>query len=506
MTIWWRRMCPAYVCSVAACLIVTLAVSEARAVTVIEYHEFGAKARAAIQLNQDYAAKIDAALKLPCIDKKAFADLSHDVIQAANAARELARVTDTQVDTRATEEEGIQADYTRIDSYRNNMSNTAQANTDRLDVLETHICKDHTVSDHPPESNLVPGQTAPGPGHDAAAPEDATKICQHCEWIRIQISDIDKKVDGWERQSATLNRISDLSDRNIQNALKDIANKIAALKAKKADLQVQLAECAKRCADAQKKAALKPATPSVATKTGGAPGTNNNAGSGETSTADSAVAPPSVKKTIFPIPFVPCPPDAPKETPASKPSDKNIERPVLPPDMTLPPAPKDPKDKQDWDELLLDMQLTEFIGDIEDVWSTAESIDDAIETANNDLAFDPQDEDAQERLEWLEVQRTYYDRWKAYINSKWPTIRVEPRTIRRCYLDPEWLRQLRDQLRPVPEHSSDDHYNPLGNFKFGVDLGGGYGDRKDDGDHKYKPLPDEGDRAAKPPTDDKPHD
>jgi prefoldin subunit 5 len=389
------------------------------------------------------------------------------------------------------------------------LKNRRKADQAEIDALSSKPpCVDRKSAPVAGETNALP---PPAPPANPPAPiepttNSASTICQHCQWIRIQISDIDEKIAGWERQIATLNKISDLSDPNIQNALKDIANRITALKAKKADLQVQLADCAKHCADAQKKAALKPATPSVPPGTSSGPGTNNNAGSGETTTADSAVAPPGAKKITFPIPFVPCPPDAPKETPVSKPSDKNIERPVLPPNMTLPPAPKDPKDKQDWDDLLLDMQMTEFIGDMDDVWSTAEGIDDAIETANNDLAFDPQDDDARERLEWLEAQRDYYDRWRAYINVKWPRLRIEPRTIRRCYLDPEWLRQFREQVRPAGEHSSDDHYNSLGNFRFGVDLEGGHGDQKDDGDRKYKPLKDDGDRKPKPPMDDKPHD
>jgi hypothetical protein len=244
-----RRLILRPVCVMAVCFAAMLAASGAHARVVIEYHAYGAKAQVAIQQNRDFAAKLDAAFKLPCIDKKAFDELEFDVVQAANAANELARVTDTKVDIRPTEEEGIPADLNRIDKLRNDLSTSAQANTDRLDALKARICRELPRTNHTPNSGqLGRGEsvaTAPGGGDTHSA---TGVICHQCEWIATQISDIDDKNNSWERQIRSLSRNSNLSDPKIQAALKDIANKIAALKAKKAALQVKLAECQQRCA------------------------------------------------------------------------------------------------------------------------------------------------------------------------------------------------------------------------------------------------------------------
>jgi hypothetical protein len=75
----------------------------------------------------------------------------------------------------------------------------------------------------------------------------ASSHCKDCRWIESQIQDIDDRIASWERQTASLNKYGDPHDPGIQNALKDIANKIATLKAKRADLVRQKADCQKKC-------------------------------------------------------------------------------------------------------------------------------------------------------------------------------------------------------------------------------------------------------------------
>src|SRR5262249_18920545 len=117
---------------------------------------------------------------------------------------------------------------------------------------------------------------------NARAAEDAATICHRCEWIKIQIGDIDDKIASWERQIRSINKYSDLSDPNIQNALKDIDSKIAALKAKKADLEAQLVDCKKRCAEAQQQLPPKPAAPPPPGGGSTSPGSGSSAGGSAT--------------------------------------------------------------------------------------------------------------------------------------------------------------------------------------------------------------------------------
>jgi hypothetical protein len=105
------------------------------------------------------------------------------------------------------------------------------------------------------------------PPAQQSLPEDVAAVCHHCEWVKIQIGDIDEKIAGWKRQTATLHRVSDLSDPGRQNALNDIANRIAKLEAKKAQLEAELPDCLKRCKEATEEAKAVP--PPVTVMPGG---------------------------------------------------------------------------------------------------------------------------------------------------------------------------------------------------------------------------------------------
>ncbi len=276
-------------------------------------------------------------------------------------------------------------------------------------------------------------QDTPQPG----AKPDAAAICHQCEWIKIQIGDIDDKIASWQRQIRSINKYSDLTDPNIQNALKDIDNKIADLKAKKADLEAQLAECQKRCAEA--KAAQQPPPAPVSPgplhgPTGGGGGGTGGGGTDNGGGTGSDTGGSSGGSTEPPHHI--CPPNAPSGqfSPASPQGEGGGGKSLLPP--PLPPAPKDKGHRENWNHMLDHMDDAEDWGDPEDVWDVADDIDDAIADAYDELAANPGDADAQARLDWLKGARDYYARWKASIRNmfrhsiwgpfKCPPIEIEP--------------------------------------------------------------------------------
>jgi hypothetical protein len=298
---------------------------------------------------------------------------------------------------------------------------------------------------------------------DETAAGAAASTCHECEWLKVQIGDIDDKIDSWKRQISSIQKYSDLSNPGIQNALKDINSRIAALTAKRTELQAKAADCEKRCSEARK-AAPGPAVPVTPIAPGSA---EQGSASGDSYTAADTY-PPRAKAAKFPPPVIICPPNSPKENSLSMPRSEGVQPPALPQSMPAPPPPRDATDREEWDNLLSDMQFAELAGDFEELWIVAAEIDDAIEAARDDIAFDPEDNDAYERLEWLEVQADYYDDWKAYVRVKYPIFH-DLRVIKECFVDREWLRreyekvrQIREPVQTVPSevaptHSSNPH-------------------------------------------------
>jgi hypothetical protein len=237
-------------------------------------------------------------------------------------------------------------------------------------------------------------QAAPGFAQRKPPPGSAAAICHECEWIRIQIGDIDEKIAGWQRQIATIHQVSNLADPGIQNALKDIDRLIAGLNAQKAALQAKLPDCEKRCAAAR----LKEEQAAGAAAAEGAP-------AGETS-------PP-------PPPPPPPPPEAAKPTPcpeSEKPPDETsvFDRPKRP-DVELPPAPPEGSDAaENWSHMHWHMLLEESDeGDAEDVLEVIDDINDCIGDALRAVLWD-QSGDALLRLKYLRAERAYYEAVEAH--------------------------------------------------------------------------------------------
>jgi hypothetical protein len=117
--------------------------------------------------------------------------------------------------------------------------------------LPTKICPPEPVkaaTPPPPDTPVTPPKVTPVPVTPPVAetPKPAVKVCPKCRSIADQISDIDEKIAGWQRQDVSL-RKGNVNDPGIQNALKDIASTIAGLKSKKAALEAQMTECEKKC-------------------------------------------------------------------------------------------------------------------------------------------------------------------------------------------------------------------------------------------------------------------
>jgi hypothetical protein len=103
----------------------------------------------------------------------------------------------------------------------------------------------------PPRCPHQPCAPSPPPatGPVVAPPPPPPAVCRSCQWIKTQIGDIEDKIAGLQRQIASLNKYSDLSDPRIQGALRDLRDQIAALRMKDERLRAQLLECEQPCVD-----------------------------------------------------------------------------------------------------------------------------------------------------------------------------------------------------------------------------------------------------------------
>ena len=308
----------------------------------------------------------------------------------------------------------------------------------------------------------------PALSDNAPAQNSAAQICHQCEWIKIQIGDIDEKIASWERQIRSITKNSNLADPNIQNALKDIDSKIAALKAKKADLQAKLADCQKRCAQAMQ-SEPKPVTPDGHVQGGGGQGGAGQGGIGTDSAASS---------DIRPKPAVQCPAErgpAVSLPDSSGGAGTSTNGSPTPGPNRVPPASKNPNAEDNWNHLLNHMDDAEGPdGDEEDVWEVAADINVAIQDAWDDIYANPFDASALGRLEWLEDQRAYYEDWKAYIRYYSDVFLGKPELIPDCQ-----PKHFHLWITPRREEKSDSGLgNFLGNVTIGVDVGGGHHDDK----------------------------
>jgi len=240
-----------------------------------------------------------------------------------------------------------------------------------------------------------------------AAAQAAAAICHQCDWLRIQISDIDEKIAGWERQIASINKYADLKDPNIQGALRDINGKIAALKAKKTVLQGQLAECEKRCAAAKAKETPPVGPPAHAAVGAATPAPTSQASVGTTP------APSGEPATTGPAGADAVPAPAPEcsgmTPPASPPQGEDESN-----GFNLPPSPNDPDALDNWNHMLTHMALTMFGGDSEDLDDVLDDIHDSINDAIDELLEDPTNTDAKDRLDWLRARRNDFEYWAGY--------------------------------------------------------------------------------------------
>ena len=90
----------------------------------------------------------------------------------------------------------------------------------------------------------APPAGAPSPTPVAGKP---AAVCPKCRHLADDIAELDTQIAKWERQTASIQRVSDLKDPGIQDALKDIGKKLADLRAKKTALQKEASACEKRC-------------------------------------------------------------------------------------------------------------------------------------------------------------------------------------------------------------------------------------------------------------------
>jgi hypothetical protein len=343
---------------------------------------------------------------------------------------------------------------------------------------------------------------------------DIAQACHKCEWIEIQISDNNEKIASWERQTRTINRISNLSDPNIQNALKDIDNAVAALKARNVALESQLTDCQKHCME-MRQAAAQPVQPTpvadVPTPIGGsappparpaagnAPGANQAVAGG-----DNSFSPPS------PFDSDPAlPPDCPTpQTPATANNATPVRGIAKPGGEThidynpfgpMPPVPAD----ADWQEKDADLTLSVIAidlgsGDYGPMSPSAGIIDaasyladTASHLADDRLAtiaarrkldglneFDGEQQKRMAVASWLRKERLYYNAWNDYLRTeqeKYPNIDVNPAWFQKC--NGPLIKTLYElNTSPVPNTNSQSTSglgDILGHFSIGFGVGGG---------------------------------
>jgi len=308
----------------------------------------------------------------------------------------------------------------------------------------------------------------------APAPTGVGAICHECEWLKIQIGDVDDEIAGWDRQIASINKYSNLADPNIQSALKDIDGRIAALKALKAELQAKLAECSKRCA-AAKQTVTAPAGPVDSGRSSGATtGAGKTTGGPTGGGVDTDTGGPTGE--IPPPPPVEPPPQCPAPAgPSVSAPDSNgaagsgtnarpvpkIPQPPTAPQHELPPAPTNPFEDEDWEHLLWHMEIAESpAGDDDDVWDVIDDLDVSIGEVLEDLDDNPDNLDAEERLNWLRAERDYYEGWQAYIRYARPRLEWIAPYIRDGCPQPWWTieEQPRQFIVPAPAPLND--FNP----------------------------------------------
>jgi hypothetical protein len=320
---------------------------------------------------------------------------------------------------------------------------------------------------------------SPSLAQKSAPPDEKTKVCHQCEWLAIQISDIDDKIASWQRQTASINKYSNLKDPNIQAALKDIANRISALNAKKAKLQAELAECRKRCAAlSAPPAPMTPQSPGSKPTGGGGAGGGTSGGTTTGGTTGATPTTPPVED--------PCPPGTTSGPKSAGPAG-NVY--VPPPVYPLPPLPFDPDDRDEWRHLLWHMRLVDSgFGDSLDLWNVQEDIKDLIDDAYEDLGYNPNNRRAEARLRWLQKQLDFYRRLSAAVRVHYEYLfkgkpQCPPPLI---YVGP--LLKLKKASGTPSEDSP--FYNPSGSytpFKSGTP-------NKSGGEDSYPYRPDEPDQ------------
>lgn len=136
------------------------------------------------------------------------------------------------------------------------ITETIKYNKDRLeqlkkrrdDLLDLPRCAPEPVKGAAPPPPVTPPKVAPVPVTPPVAevPKPAVKVCPKCRSIADQIADVDEQIASWERQDVSLHK-ANVNDPGIQTALKDIANRLAQLKSKRATLEAQKTECEKKC-------------------------------------------------------------------------------------------------------------------------------------------------------------------------------------------------------------------------------------------------------------------
>jgi hypothetical protein len=119
-----------------------------------------------------------------------------------------------------------------------------------LSRLKASPCQPPETPPPPPPPHALPLVTAGPPAGGNPPPVltlDTEKVCAQCQAIADHIAYIQGRIDQLRRSQASLRRYANLKDPNIQRALKEDDDKIAAYEAEIAKLQERLKKCLERC-------------------------------------------------------------------------------------------------------------------------------------------------------------------------------------------------------------------------------------------------------------------
>lgn len=129
-----------------------------------------------------------------------------------------------------------------------NMAESARNYLDALEDMKKQVERAKIIDCRKKETGggetVTPPPPQPEPG---VAPPPKKESCPKCQKLANDIAILEEKIAGYERQKASIRKYSDLSDPQIQDALKDIDDKIDKLRETKAKQEKRLRECERKC-------------------------------------------------------------------------------------------------------------------------------------------------------------------------------------------------------------------------------------------------------------------